>query len=149
MLRSVGIRTARTIANRLKFSNDELARIVWLVGHREALLEAVTMPNHQRQPLLIHDGIDECLVLHRAEAIASNAAITHVEFCERVLRDTLPELLNPLPLLTGDDLIANGWTPGKLFKIVLETVRNRQLDGELTTSDEAMSVANEIKLAGR
>ena len=149
MLRSVGVRTARAIGIRLKFSNDELARIVWLVGHREALLEAVTMPNHQRQPLLIHDGIDELLALHRAEALATNAGIAHVEFCERVLRDTPPELLNPLPLLTGDDLIALGWPPGKLFKIVLETVRNRQLDGELMTSDEAMSVANAIKQAGR
>ena len=149
MLRSVGVRTARTIANRLRFSNDELARIIWLVGHRDALLEAATMPNHQRQPLLIHDGIVELLVLHRAEAMATNAAIAHVEFCARIVRDTPPEILNPLPLLTGDDLIAIGWSPGKLFKIVLETVRNRQLDGELMTSEEAMRVANAIKLARR
>ncbi len=149
MLRSIGVRTARAIGIRLKFSNDELARIVWLVCHRDALREAATMPNHQRQPLLIHDGIDELLTLHRAEAMATNAGIEHVEFCERVLRDTPPELLNPLPLLTGDDLISLGWPPGKLFKIVLETVRNRQLDGELTTSNEAMSVANAIKQAER
>ena len=67
----------------------------------------------------------------------------HVEFCERVLRDTPPEVLNPPPLVTGEDLIALGMKPGPAFKRILEAARAAQLDGELTTKDAALRFARE------
>jgi hypothetical protein len=46
--------------------------------------------------------------------------------------------LIPPPLLSGNDLIALGWTPGPKFKEVLDAVQTRQLEGALTTHDEAL-----------
>lgn len=51
--------------------------------------------------------------------------------------------LAPTPLVTGDDLIAAGFTPGPAFKGVLEAVYDAQLEGRI--ADRAAGLA----LAGR
>ncbi|MFA9458706.1 CBS domain-containing protein [Halalkalibacter sp. AB-rgal2] len=43
-----------------------------------------------------------------------------------------------IPLLTGNDLIANGLTPGPLFKSILFQLTCLQLDGEIDTREEAL-----------
>jgi poly(A) polymerase len=40
-------------------------------------------------------------------------------------------------LLNGNDLIDMGFSPGPLFSEILRAVEDAQLDGEITTSDEA------------
>jgi hypothetical protein len=58
------------------------------------------------------------------------------------LRSRLGELeqteFAPPPLLTGDDLTAAGLTPGPVFKRVLESVYDAQLEGRVTTKAEAL-----------
>lgn len=43
------------------------------------------------------------------------------------------------PAITGDDLIALGLEPGPLFKEILESVRDRRIDGELKTKDQELA----------
>jgi hypothetical protein len=43
----------------------------------------------------------------------------------------------PPRLLGGDDLIAMGFPTGPLFSEILRIVEDTQLDGEISTSDEA------------
>ena len=52
-----------------------------------------------------------------------------------------PEILDPSPLLTGDDLIAMGFRPGPKFRSILESIRDAQLNLELRSRDEAVAVA--------
>jgi poly(A) polymerase len=40
-------------------------------------------------------------------------------------------------LLTGNDLIAMGYTPGPLFKQILAAVEDAQLEGRLTEPEQA------------
>lgn len=47
----------------------------------------------------------------------------------------------PTPLITGDDLVAAGMTPGPAFKRVLEAVYDAQLEGRVGTRAEAMEMA--------
>jgi poly(A) polymerase len=44
----------------------------------------------------------------------------------------------PEPLLTGEDLIAMGLQPGKLFKIVLDQLYDAQLEGRIRTRENAV-----------
>ena len=46
--------------------------------------------------------------------------------------------VHPKPLVTGEDLIAAGYFPGPLFKEILTTVEDAQLDGSLKSTEEAM-----------
>jgi hypothetical protein len=45
--------------------------------------------------------------------------------------------LNPSPLLRGEDLKELGIAPGPQFKSILDAVRNKQLDGELNSAEQA------------
>jgi poly(A) polymerase len=47
----------------------------------------------------------------------------------------------PLPLLNGDDLTAAGMTPGPAFKRILDAVYDAQLEGRVSTKDDAMKMA--------
>lgn len=50
----------------------------------------------------------------------------------------------PEALVTGDDLVAQGLKPGRLFKRVLDTVYDAQLEDRVKTKDEALRFALEV-----
>ncbi len=118
------------VGRRLRLSNDEIARITWLVRNAAALHDASAMPKSRLYPILAHPGSRELLALHRAAGIST-------DFCEAVLRDTPADVLTPPPLLTGDDLRAMGFKPGPAFKRILDALRDAQLDGRVRTRTEA------------
>src|SRR5262249_43879664 len=141
----IGKRLAGGVSRRLKLSNAETVRIEWLVERHQYLCDAPTMRPSKLKPVLVHPGIGELLALHRADSVASGRSGDHVDFCERVLRETPPEVLNPPPLLTGDDLLALGWEQGPVFKKVLDAIREAQLEGSILTKEEAIRLAEELK----
>jgi hypothetical protein len=51
---------------------------------------------------------------------------------------------SPPPLITGNILIQLGVTPGPSFKHWLESLYDRQLDGELRTPDQALQAAKKL-----
>ena len=55
-----------------------------------------------------------------------------------------PEKLDPEPLISGDDLIEHGLPPGKIFKTLLETVRDAQLLERICTKSEALALARRL-----
>lgn len=142
ILLGVGKKQAGAVCRRLKLSNEETSRVEWLVDNQQTLIDAPNLRASQLNPILIQPGIGDLLLLHRAIAVANGRTDHHVEFCERVLRETPPEQLNPPPLLTGDDLLALGWQQGPRFKQVLDNIRAAQLDGEIATKDEAIQIAS-------
>ena len=54
----------------------------------------------------------------------------------------------PTPLITGDDLEAAGLKPGPLFKRVLESVYDAQLEGRVNSREEALAMALATATAG-
>jgi poly(A) polymerase len=60
----------------------------------------------------------------------------------------LDELLKtdfaPAPLITGDDLVAAGYTPGRQFKKVLDEVYDAQLEDRITTKEQAIQLAKDL-----
>ncbi|MBN9522409.1 CCA tRNA nucleotidyltransferase [bacterium] len=144
LLRDLGRPTAEAIADRLRLSNAEKARVAWLVENRNVLLDAPTMRPSRLKPILVHPGIGELLALHRAIAVAAGHDVGHVEFCETVLRETPRGELDPPPVLTGNDLKALGLKPGPEFKRLLDAVREAQLDGAVRSRDEALALVRSL-----
>src|SRR5438094_4232324 len=137
----VGRRMAHDICRRLKLSNDERERIEWLVEKHQFLCDAPQMRKSKLKLILVHPGIRELLALHRADARASGRSENHVDFCEQCLREWSAQELDPPPLITGDDLVRHGLEPGPHFKMLLDAVREAQLEGTITTSEEAIALA--------
>jgi poly(A) polymerase len=143
ILQDLDSRDAGGICQRLKLSNAERDRIEWLVWHHNYLCGAFSLRGWQLKPVLAHDGIQELLALHRGNAIASSDSLEHIQFCEEKLRKWPPEVLNPPPLLTGDDLLAMGVKQGPAYKDLLHSVRVAQLDALIHTKDEAIQLVRE------
>jgi len=137
----VGKRMAAEINLRLKLSNIERARIEWLVEKHQYLCDAEVMRVSRLKKILIHPGIGELLALHRADSRATGKPLGHVEFCERFLCDTPAGVLNPPPLITGDDLTTLGIPAGPAYKNILDAVREAQLEGTIGTREEALTMA--------
>ena len=51
----------------------------------------------------------------------------------------------PPPLITGDDLVAAGLSPGPVFKRVLDAVYDAQLEGKLSGKRQAMEMAMRLR----
>jgi len=132
------------IADRLRLSGAEKARTAWLVENQRTLDDAPAMSLSKLKTMLVLPGIEEHLALHRARALAAGSSLAAVEFCERMLHEMPPEVLNPPPLLTGEDLIAMGLKPGPEFKRILEAVREAQLEGMVKTKEEAIEMARKL-----
>jgi poly(A) polymerase len=141
----VGARMADDIAARLRLSNDERDRVVWLVERHQALCDAPQMRPAKLKALLVHPGVDELIDLHRADSLASARPLAHVEYAEGRRREWSADgTLDPAPLITGNDLMGLGLKPGPLFKVILEKVREAQLDGAVTTKEQALEMARRL-----
>jgi poly(A) polymerase len=55
------------------------------------------------------------------------------------------EVLDPLPLLTGEDLLRHGIPPGPQYRALLQRLREAQLDGEIRTQAEALELADRLR----
>ena len=134
----------RAIGRRLKLSNDELERIVWLAAERNALDEAPRLRLSRLKRLLAHPYSADLRNLLQARVAAEAGSTASIEFVDRFAAETPHEKINPPPLITGADLIAQGLTPGKSFEQILNSVRDAQLEGDITTPEEALSLAARI-----
>lgn len=137
-------RMAAVIGQRLKLSNAERERVEWLVQKHQYLRDAKQMRPSQLKTILAHPGVHELLALHRADALAAGSSTEHVDYCEQLLKEWTADDLNPSPLLTGDDLIQHGLKPGPSFKRLLDTVREAQLDGAVTSKEQAWELVDRI-----
>ncbi|MFQ5730421.1 MAG: CCA tRNA nucleotidyltransferase [Planctomycetaceae bacterium] len=140
--------TAGEICRRLKTSNEERDHVEWLLAHRHALDDAPQLSLCRLKRLMAHPLFGDLLSLMRAERIARNVDLAPVVFCEEYLRNTPREEIHPPDLLTGDDLIALGFTPGPQFKDWLTVVRDAQLNGDIATRDEAVAVVQRLQQTG-
>jgi poly(A) polymerase len=144
----VGARMADEIALRLKLSNEERARIVWLVEKHQYLCDAKIMRTSKLKEALAHPGVVELLALHRADALATGRSVEHVDYCEGLLKEWTADDLNPPPLITGHDLARRGLEPGPTFKRLLDAVREAQLDGTVTTPQQAWTLIDRFLASG-
>ncbi len=137
--------TVQTICQRLKLSNDEKDRIGWLVAHQDELLEASEFSPAQLKRTLSHPYADDLLTLLHVKLLAENADLHPVMFCRDFLTKTPPELLNPPLLVAGHDLIRLGMKPGPQFKVLLDQIRDAQLNGEIETREAALALAQTLQ----
>jgi poly(A) polymerase len=135
---NVGVKMAEEICRRLRFSNDETAQILALVQNHMRFGHATRMNESTLKKFLRLPRFDEHLALHRADCLASHGGLSTYEFVRQKRDETPLEVMRPRPLVTGDDLIAAGHHPGPKFKEILGAVEDAQLEGRLSSRDQAL-----------
>jgi poly(A) polymerase len=134
----------RTLCRRLKLSNHEIDHIGWLIDHEHALDDAASLPLCRLKQLFANQNAADLIALSRMRTLAANADLSSVIFCEEYLRQTPPEVINPPPLLTGDDLVSQGMQPGPHFKQLLDSIRDAQLNEEIATPEQAATILTQL-----
>jgi len=127
----VGARMAEEICGHLRVSTRETERIVELVRHHLRFKDFPRMKRSTQLRFLRMEGFEEHLELHRLDCLASHGDLTNYEMARKMLEETPQEKIKPLPLLRGDDLIELGYSPGPIFKTILHTVEDAQLEGRI------------------
>ena len=128
------------VCRRLRLSNREVERVVWLLGNRHALTNASSLPLSRVKRILSVPDYSWLLQLMRAERAADEASTADIDWCDEYVRSTAPEQIDPPPLVTGEDLLASGLSPGPVFHKFLDRVRNAQLDELIHTREEALAM---------
>jgi poly(A) polymerase len=146
------------LAGRLRLSRkatDYLARIV--EKHMTILLSLQQKPSARHMGRMVQrlgDELVDVVLLSTADRKATRGPLTsgenlklYTEFC----RDLLGEYYKAeaiAPLLRGGDLIAElGLAQGPLIGEILDEVRMAQLEGEVTSREEALELARSLVLA--
>jgi poly(A) polymerase len=134
----VGVKIAEEICERLRFSNHDAAQVLALVDNHMRFSHTTRMNQSTLKKFLRMPAFEEHLALHRADSLASHRNLSTYEFVRQKLAETPPEKIRPVPLVTGDDLIAAGYAPGPRFREILEAVEDAQLEGRLSSHDAAL-----------
>jgi poly(A) polymerase len=136
----VGVAIARTILNRLRFSNDDCTQILALIQHHMQFGDIMKMKQSTLKRFLRLPQFDEHLALHRADVLSSNKNLALYNYATQHLQDLSEEQLKPKLLITGADLIAAGYKPGAQFKAMLLAAEDAQLEGAITTREEGLQM---------
>ncbi len=133
----LGEQIGEDIARRLRFSRVQRERVIALIHHHMAFMNVQKMRPARLKRFLRMPDFHLHLELHRLDCLASHGMIDHYEFCKDRLTNLEHEALHPPRLLTGDDLLAMGYPPGKLIGEILHMLEEEQLENRVQTKEEA------------
>jgi len=134
----IGETMAREICRRLRFSNDDAEQICALVANHMRFADAPRMKPATLKRFFRLPNFQEHLEMHRLDCLASHGDLALHQFVSQKLAATPPEQIRPATLVTGRDLIALGYRPGPQFKQILAAVEDAQLEGRLSSKEEAL-----------
>jgi tRNA nucleotidyltransferase/poly(A) polymerase len=135
----VGTRLAGAICKRLRFSNEETEQIQALVANHMKFKDVNLMRTSTLKRFVRLAKFDEHLELYRLDCVASQGNLAAYDTVRQFVSETPEEQVRPPRLLTGDDLNEMGYSPGPGFQRILRAVEDAQLEGVVTTEEEAKS----------
>ena len=133
----------RAVARRWRLSKKEERHAAWLVEHQDDLLDVMTKPWSETQPILISEHARDLVTLFAAKGAAAGRAMPEVEHCLTLL-EWPREALDPPPLITGEDLAVFNLPRGPLFAEILAKVRSAQLDGKVEDRAAALRLTGDL-----
>ena len=138
----IGAEMAENILGRFGFSPEEREKIVHAVRNHMRFASVREMRRSKVESLLRDAHFPLELELHRLDCISCHGLMEGFDF----LLETLVSLPAPEapPLLTGKELLAAGFPPGRAMGEILKHLRELQNRGEIRTPQEALHRAEEF-----
>jgi len=132
-----GEEIARQIMERLRFSGNDMETVLELIRCHMLFMNVKEMRPSRLKRFLRMPDFPLHLELHRLDCLGSHGMLDGYEFCKVKLSELSEEELHPPRLVTGNDLIAMGFTPGPLFGKILQEVEDAQLNGKVCSAEDA------------
>ena len=136
-----GLEIAHPLLTRLRYSSAVIEQVQALIANHMTFKDVPNMRESRLKRFLRMPKFDQHLELHRLDCLSSHGSLENYDFALRKLHEAPPEQLRPKPLITGRDLIAAGFTPGPDFSNALHKAEDAQLEGMVSTRDEALQIA--------
>jgi poly(A) polymerase len=136
----VGVAIGAEICRRFRFSNNETHQILALIENHMRFADAPRMKDSTLKRFFRLEDFPEHLALHRMDCLAAHRNLEIWNFVRERYESTPEEAVRPKPLLTGRELIAAGYAPGPAFKEILQSIEDAQLEGAITTPEDAMAL---------
>jgi len=134
----LGAKISRQIGRRLRMSNEEGEAIAELVLDHLKFKDAQKMRPATLKRFVRREHFAEHLELHRLDCLACHGNLDGYNYTRDFVQSLKPEEARPKPILTGDDLIDLGYTPGPEFKKILTALEDAQLENQITDRESAM-----------
>ncbi|MEM7247863.1 MAG: hypothetical protein AAF533_21170 [Acidobacteriota bacterium] len=122
----------------LRFATDDRRTVGRLLQDLPTARRFDELTRAAQRRLVAEATVDATSRLARAVVTVEAASTAGVDQLERELRATTERALPP-PFLTGDDLRAAGIPPGPAYATLLTAIQDEQLEGRLTTREEALA----------
>jgi len=139
----VGVAMGAEICRRFRFSNEETRQTLALIENHMRFADTERMKASTLKRFFRLERFDEHLALHRMDCMAASGNLDHWRFVRERWLATPEEAVRPQPLITGRELIAAGYAPGAKFKEILRAVEDAQLEGAISTEEDAMRLVRE------
>ncbi len=133
----IGAEMAEEILQRLKFPRKQTEEIAAVVLHHMQFKDVKEMRKSTLRRMLMRETFPLELELHRLDCLGSHGMLDHYEFMIEQAKELEKQPEIRPPLLTGDDLKALGVKPGPRMGELLAEIREKQLQDELKSGDEA------------
>ncbi|MXW44250.1 MAG: CCA tRNA nucleotidyltransferase [Candidatus Dadabacteria bacterium] len=134
----VGARMSEGICRRLRFSKKQIKRISELILEHLKFKDVFNMRESTLKRFLSLPYFEEHMQMHLADCMASHGLTDAYDFIREKMEEYGREEIKPLPLLSGQDLIDLGYSPGPVFSKILGRVEELQLENRLVSKEEAL-----------
>jgi len=146
-------KAAEGIMQRLRFSNPMRNKILRLIQNHMRILNLSQETKETALKRLVNQMSDETplLVLHTLADKEASRGILSIQIDEVVENHCLrilelfqqKEIVHPPPLINGHDLMALNYLPGPRMGQILKFIREKQVEGEIKTREEALRILME------
>lgn len=143
----IGATMTRAIMNRLRFSSADIDQVVSLVANHMRFGDVKNMKQSTLKRFFRLNDFPEHLALHKLDVTSSHNLLGMYDYAKAEFEKAPEEVYRPTPLLTGRDLIEAGLRPGPRFKQLLQDIEDAQLEGAITTRDEAINLLRDLLAA--
>jgi tRNA nucleotidyltransferase/poly(A) polymerase len=138
LLHETSIHQVQGIIERLKFSRAEIHHVLALVENLPNFRIVRTMSLSQIKRFCRLFRFEDHLELARIHTTAAGEDLAGYNYALRRYQGWTPKDIMPKPLISGEDLIALGFSPGPQFKEILTRVEDEQLEGRLVDHKQAV-----------
>ena len=134
----IGAEMTEAVMQRLRFSRAEIDATVEAVRQHMVFKDVPRMRIAKLKRFMARPTFADELELHRVDCASSHRMMENYDFLLQKREEFAHEPIIPPPLVRGDDLLALGLKPGPKIGEILEAVETRQLEGALTSHEQAL-----------
>ena len=135
----VGAEMSEQILERLRFPRKQIDEIVFAVRHHMQFKDVREMRKATLRRLLLRPTYPLELELHRLDCLGSHGRLDNYHYLQHARTELEQTPAAEPPLVRGRDLLELGLAPGPAMGQLLAEIRERQLEDELTTREQALA----------